>query len=63
MGAAKRHVGLELIKCYNSGMTDSSNNDHFGVKVVVIGGGTGSFTLLSGLKKVYTQHHSVGQYG
>ena len=49
MGVAKRHVGLELIKCYNSGMTDSSNNDYFGVKVVVIGGGTGSFTLLSGL--------------
>ena len=33
-----------------------SNNDYFGVKIVVIGGGTGSFTLLSGLKK-YT--HSI----
>ena len=49
MGVAKRYVGLGLIKCYNSGMTDSSNNDHFGVKIVVIGGGTGSFTLLSEL--------------
>ena len=37
-------------------MTNGSNNDYFGVKVVVIGGGTGSFTLLSGLKK-YT--HSI----
>ena len=33
-----------------------SNSDYFGVKIVVIGGGTGSFTLLSGLKK-YT--HSI----
>ncbi|QWQ32556.1 hypothetical protein KOY48_01735 [Candidatus Minimicrobia naudis] len=44
-------------------ITNSSNNDYFGVKIVVIGGGKGSFTLLSGLKKIYTQHHSVGQYG
>ena len=36
-------------------MTNGSNNDIWG-KVVVIGGGTGSFTLLSGLKK-YT--HSI----
>ena len=56
MGVAKRYVGLDFPRCYNSSMTDSSNNDHFGVKVVVIGGGTGSFTLLSGLKK-YT--HSI----
>ena len=56
MGVAKRYVGLGFPRCYNSSMTDSSNNDHFGVKVVVIGGGTGSFTLLSGLKK-YT--HSI----
>ena len=34
----------------------TGKNEVFGVKVVVIGGGTGSFTLLSGLKK-YT--HSI----
>ncbi len=56
MGVAKRHVGLDFPRCYNSSMTNGSNNDYFGVKVVVIGGGTGSFTLLSGLKK-YT--HSI----
>ena len=56
MGVAKRHVGLGFPRCYNSSMTNGSNNDYFGVKVVVIGGGTGSFTLLSGLKK-YT--HSI----
>ena len=56
MGVAKRYVGLGFPRCYNSSMTDGSNSDYFGVKVVVIGGGTGSFTLLSGLKK-YT--HSI----
>lgn len=37
-------------------MTYEVDREYFGVKIVVIGGGTGSFTLLSGLKK-YT--HSI----
>ena len=37
-------------------MTYELSREYFGVKIVVIGGGTGSFTLLSGLKK-YT--HSI----
>ena len=56
MAATKGHVGLTSLKCYNAGMTYELSREYFGVKIVVIGGGTGSFTLLSGLKK-YT--HSI----
>ena len=56
MATTKGYVGLASLKCYNAGMTYELSREYFGVKIVVIGGGTGSFTLLSGLKK-YT--HSI----
>lgn len=58
MGATKGYASIAMRGecCYTRHMTRYDTNEIFGLKVVVIGGGTGSFTLLSGLKK-YT--HSI----